>query len=347
MKTVTLAFLSVLSSACPLEALAHHSARVAYDMNRVVEFQGTITTVAWQNPHVRFGIRTLDAEGEPVDWNVESIPVTRLARVGITPELFNIGDTITVAGFPPRRPVRDFYAINLLLQDGREVLLDTPEPRWTNNTIGTGRDETPGTAGADPALGIFRVWSTDGSLLATETRFLTEGGDLAYPLTDRARAAQAVHDPLTPGNPFLGGCTPKGMPLIMQQPNPIEFIDKGDWIELRMEEYDTVREISLPERVLQERQVPTLLGHSFGHWEGNTLVVETGGISWPYFDQWGLMQSEAMQTVERFTLDAAGSKLDYELIVTDPALFTEPVTLTKSWRWIPGDQVLPFNCIEE
>ncbi len=51
-----------------------------------------------------------------------------------------------------------------------------------------------------------------------------------------------------------------------------------------------------------------------------------------------------MRAVERFTVDAAGGKLEYELTVTDPWLFTEPVTLGKSWRWLPGDWVLPFDC---
>ena len=72
--------------------------------------------------------------------------------------------------------------------------------------------------------------------------------------------------------------------------------------------------------------------------------VTTRGIDWPYFDQSGLRQSEMIETVERFTLDSAGSRLDYALTVTDPWLFAEPVTLTKSWRWVPGDEVLPFDC---
>ena len=127
---------------------------------------------------------------------------------------------------------------------GREALLDTPVPRWSDNTVGTGLDETPGTPGADPSLGLFRVWSTDGSFLRTETRFLTEGGTLDYPLTDAARAAQAAWDPLDQDNPFLT-CIPKGMPTIMQQPNPVEFIDEVDRIVLLMEEFDAMRVIHM------------------------------------------------------------------------------------------------------
>lgn len=327
------------------EAAAHHSARITYNMDRVIEVEGEITQVVWRNPHVRFTLSSLGDDGETVIWNVESIPVTRLSRVGVTPDLVGAGDTVKLAGYPARRPVRDVYAINLLLEDGREILLDTPVARWTDNTLGTGTDETPGDAGADPTLGIFRVWSTDGSFLSTETRFLTEGGVLNYPLTEAARIVQSAWDPLASDNPFLT-CTPKGMPIIMQQPNPTEFVDNKDQILLRMEEFDTVRVISMTEDASVQESPSTPLGHSAGHWEGNTLVVETKGISWGYFDQNGLEQSEAVETLEHFTLDDAGSRLDYRLTVTDPWLFTEPVVLSKSWRWVPGDQVLPFDCTE-
>ena len=326
------------------EALAHHSARITYDMEQVIEVEGEVTDVIWRNPHVRFQLRGVDEQGNETSWNVESIPVSRLSRVGVTPDVLEIGETVRIAGFPARRPVRDVYAINMLLEDGREVLLDTPVARWSDNTIGTGLDETPGTPDADPTLGIFRVWSTDGSFLSIETRFLTEGGTLEYPLTPAAQAAKDAWDPLAPDNPFLT-CTPKGMPTIMQQPNPVEFEDNGDHIAFTMEEFDTVRVIWMSEQAPEPP--PSALGYSVGQWvDDNTLAVRTTLIDWPYFDQNGHQQSEDIETLERFTLDEAGSRLDYELTVTDPWLFTEPVVLRKAWQWIPGDQVLPFECTE-
>ena len=48
--------------------------------------------------------------------------------------------------------------------------------------------------------------------------------------------------------------------------------------------------------------------------------------------------------IERFTLSEDGSRLDYSLTVTDPANFTEPVTLTKFWVWYPEMTVEPFQC---
>ncbi len=271
--------------------------------------------------------------------DVESIPATRLQRVGLPPDLFQVGDTVKVAGFPSRRYADEMYANNLLLPDGREVLLDTPVAYWTNDTIGIGLDITPGERGSDRSLGIFRVWSTDGQF------FRERGATLASLLTDAARARREEWDPFAPGNPFLA-CVPKGMPQIMGQPNPIEIVNRGDEIIIRLEEFDTVRVISMAQPSAENR-TPRLLGHSYGRWEGDTLVVETDGIDYPYFSQDGLMQSEQMHVIERFTVNEDGSRLDYEQTLSDPWLLTGTYTRSKSLVWVPGDRVLPFGCGNE
>jgi len=325
----------------PLTSFGHHAAQVTYHTDQMIEVEGEITSLLWKNPHIRFTIKAADAEGQTVLWNVESIPVTRLTRVGVSADLVDVGQRVRVAGFPSRRSTTDVYGINLLLADGREVLLDTPGARWTDDTVGTGLDLTPGTRSADTSLGIFRVWSTDGEFLGLGSM----GEDLGFSLTDEARVAQATWDPLSLDNPFRG-CSPKGMPNIMEQPNPMEFVDQGDEILIRMEEYDTVRVISMGGDLADEPILPTLLGHSVGRWDGSTLVVETDRIDWRYFNQNGLQQSDAMELVERFTPSADGARLDYELTITDAALFTETEVVTKSWVWVPGDEVLPFDCTE-
>ncbi len=325
----------------PLASVGHHAAQVTYHTDKIIEVEGQITNLLWRNPHIRFTINVADAQGQTVLWNAESIPVTRLTRVGVSADLVGIGQTVRVAGFPSKRSTTDVYAINLLLTDGREILLDTPVARWTGDTVGTGLDLTPGTRSADSSLGIFRVWSTDGVFLGLGSM----GEDLGFSLTDEARAAQAAWDPLSLDNPFRG-CSPKGMPNIMEQPNPMEFVDQGDEILIRMEEYDTVRVIQMGGDLADDPAQPTLLGHSVGRWDGSTLVVETNRIDWRYFNQNGLQQSDAMELVEHFTPSEDGARLDYELMITDAALFTETEVVTKSWVWVPGDRVLPFDCTE-
>ncbi len=334
---LTLTLVSSSTLLLPPTVSAHHAASAVFHTDQIIEVEGEITSLLWRNPHVRMTLNVTDPQSGTVEWDVESIPVARLTRVGVSADVFAVGQTVTLAGHPSRRSDTEIYAINMLLPDGREVLLDTPVARWSTNTIGTGRDETPGTRGADPSLGIFRVWSTDGSLLRSEDGFQ---------LTEDAQAALAAWDPLSPDNPFTG-CTLEGMPTIMGQPNPIEIVNEGNRILIRLEDFDTERVISMEPVDPTDDRPPVLLGHSVGHWEGETLVVETDRIDWPYFNQDGLSQSEAITLVERFTPSADGARLDYALTATDPALFVEPTVLTKSWIWVPGDRVQPYDCLED
>jgi len=323
---------AVILSVLPAAALAHHSVGVTFDMSQPVEVDGEIVEVRWQNPHMHFTMKTV-VDGVELLMGVEAIPATRLSRVGLSPEVLEIGSAVSAYGFPSRRYAGEMYATNLLLPDGREVLLDTPNPHWTNNTIGTGLDVTPGQRGSDSSLGVFRVWSTEG-------QGFTDRPDTL--VTEQARVVREQWDPFSADNPFPG-CSPKGMPTIMGQPNPMELVDRGDEILIRIEEYDTVRVISMqdpPEQLAE----PTLLGHSFGRWDEDTLLVTTTGIDWRNFGQDGLMQSEAMEVVERFRLNEDGSRLEYSQVLTDPWLFTEPFTRTRSWVWVPGDQVRPYEC---
>jgi hypothetical protein len=48
--------------------------------------------------------------------------------------------------------------------------------------------------------------------------------------------------------------------------------------------------------------------------------------------------------VERFELDPEGRRLSWTAQIEDPVNFTETVVMQIEWRWIPGHQILPFDC---
>jgi hypothetical protein len=114
---------------------------------------------------------------------------------------------------------------------------------------------------------------------------------------------------------------------------------------LRIEEYDTRRVIWIDPPAADDVSA-SILGHSVGRWDGDSLVVTTDRIDFPYFDQQGHRQSQAITLSERFTPSPDGARLDYELTINDPALFAAPVTRKRTWLWVPGAQVLPFECAE-
>jgi hypothetical protein len=135
------------------------------------------------------------------------------------------------------------------------------------------------------------------------------------------------------------------MPTIMEAPYPIEFVrqDNGD-ILLELEEYDLRRPIYMNAGAARELPAPSPLGFSTGRFDGASLVVTTRRISWPFFSQLGIRQSPAVEIVERFTPSDDGSRLDYEMTVTDPATFTQPVVLRQYWLWLPTVTLLPYEC---
>ena len=106
-----------------------------------------------------------------------------------------------------------------------------------------------------------------------------------------------------------------------------------------------MRRIALAPDSSFHAQPDNLLGRSVGHWEDEVLVVETTGIDYPHFDKTGIPQSKAVKTLEYFSVNADGSQLDYRVVITDPVNFTEPVVMTKTWAWRPGEVIRPYNCI--
>ncbi|MFL2554895.1 MAG: DUF6152 family protein [Candidatus Rariloculaceae bacterium] len=309
---------------------AHHSSAPYYDSSRVIEVEGTITEVFWQNPHVLFTLQ--DDESE--EWNIETTSVSVLSRWGLAEDVVQVGNRVRLAGSAGRLSEHAMWVTNILLPSGEEVLLSA-RPRWSEKTLGEDlRSEVTG----DTELGIFRVWTS---------AHWNDGGRLwnrNYPLTESARAIRAAWDPIK--DDVTADCAPKGMVSIMEAPYPIEFINQGDEILLRAEEYDLVRTISMPTEAVIEARPASLLGRSVGRWEGDTLVVDTSGISYPHFDKTGIPQTEAAIYEERFSVSADGSQLNYVAIVTDPATFTEPTELTKTWVWRPGEELRPYNCTQ-
>jgi hypothetical protein len=133
------------------------------------------------------------------------------------------------------------------------------------------------------------------------------------------------------------------MPDIVNQPFPIEFLDREDTILLRIEEYDTVRAIHMGDGASAQAQPETALGYSTGRWEGQTLVVDTSRINGAqYINNRGVPLGTGAWLVERFTPSADGDRLHYSLTITAPDSLTAPVEQKRSW--VPGDRVMPFDC---
>ncbi len=318
---------------------AHHSF-AEYDKTQTVEVSGTLVQFEWQNPHVHFRVRSLK-DGRVTTWDIEGNSLSFLRRTNAAPQLLKVGDRVTIAGWPSKAsPVR-LFAQNLLTGDGHELVLDPhTKARWQAGAIGLATTWKGGGSDSEPSRGIFRVWSSkvDDPEATPYSLWRTQ-----YPLTENAKKAVAKWDPVH--DTVARGCAPKGMPTIMEQPYPMEFVKQGSKILQRLEEYDTVRTINMYGSAQATRAKKTLLGRSTGRWDGASLVVTTTGISWPFIDPNGVPQSRSSTLVERFTPAPDGTRLQYTLTITDPETFTTPVVLKRAWVSRPGERVNKYNCV--
>lgn len=331
------------ASLAAIPSLSHHSAVGRYDPTSILEVEGEITDVRWRSPHVMVTLQATNDAGERAVWEIEGAAPSNLARTGITADSFQAGDRVRIAGWPPVSDRKEMFMQNALLPGGEELLMwVSARPRWSDEQRGDFAHwrRTEGDP-SRPELGLFRVWS---SSLALPMLFDLGSRNVdGYPLTEAAlEAVRAYANAET--NLATQGCIPKGMPLIMEQPYPMEFVRDGDDVVLRIEEYDVVRTIHMGEEAAPPDTPRSPFGYSVGRWEGEALVVTTTRLDWPWFNQQGIPQSEEAVLVERFMPSADGSLLDYELTATDPATFTEPVTRGKQWLYLPDQQVRPYEC---
>ena len=90
------------------------------------------------------------------------------------------------------------------------------------------------------------------------------------------------------------------------------------------------------------------MGHSVGHWEGDTLVVDvTAQNDETWFDRAGNFHSDALHVVERYTPLGADA-LTYEATIEDPKVFSRPwkITMPLYRRLEKNAQLLEFKCVE-
>ena len=115
----------------PLITNAHHSFGPNFDLGKTVEIEGEVVEISWQNPHIRL---VITADGET--WEIEGQSSNQLARIGVSKDQISIGDVVKVAGPPSKSRQNSLHWGNLLLTDGREVVMrPATAALWSKNVI--------------------------------------------------------------------------------------------------------------------------------------------------------------------------------------------------------------------
>jgi hypothetical protein len=141
-------------------------------------------------------------------------------------------------------------------------------------------------------------------------------------------------------------CYLPGIPRAMYMPYPFEIVQSTNKIQMAFAFSVSARTIHLDK--VEGPPDDTWMGHSGGHWEGDTLVVDVTGFNdRGWFDRAGNFHSEALHLVERFT-PMTPDAINYEVTIEDPKVFTRPwkIAMPLYRRLEPNMQLLEYRCIE-
>jgi hypothetical protein len=174
------------------------------------------------------------------------------------------------------------------------------------------------------------------------------------PYTEEARRKIAEYNALVEGTGSTPGgfCVGTGMPgsMLGSGGYPMEIIQRPEQITIIYEAHNEIRRIYTDGREVDPADlIPTRNGYSTGRWEGDTLIVETISLM-EAVDQRS-PHSEDAHIVERYRFTGKSEDgrqlLTAELTVTDPAFYTKPVTVTKTWvKAEEGTEMLSYECTE-
>ena len=160
-------------------------------------------------------------------------------------------------------------------------------------------------------------------------------GDNFPPLTPWGKAKYDANKPgygpraAPGGNDPILKCDPTGFPRILFQIWPFEIIQIPGRILMFFEGQHTIRPIWMDGRKLPNDPDPTWYGYSVGHWEGDTLVVETVGFNEKtWLGAQGQPHSDEMKTIERYRR-VDRNTIQFNLTIDDPK------TYSKTWEAEP------------
>jgi len=141
-------------------------------------------------------------------------------------------------------------------------------------------------------------------------------------------------------------CFPHGMPRLMESPYPIEIVQTPGRITFLHEVAHNVRRIWLNRDHPKDPPL-TFLGDSVGHWEGDTLVVDTVGLNdRSFIDDEGSSHSTQEHVIERYHKIDNGANIELTITVEDPVTLEHPYSYRRILRWRPDVRPQEYVCEE-
>ena len=144
---------------------------------------------------------------------------------------------------------------------------------------------------------------------------------------------------------YTGSCLPFGMTRSVNTPEPMQIIQTGKYFAFLFEQNSWFTVVPIDGRP-HGNGIPTWFGDSVGHWEGDTLVIDTVNFNGrTRLDTIGHPHSEQLHLVQRFTRPDLGH-IHYEITVDDPKTFSKSWTNARTFTLRPDWEMMEYSCEE-
>lgn len=303
-------------------AYGHHS-DAGYDRDSVVVLEAEVVRYVFRNPHVTVFVEAQDANGQTIEWEIETGSTPIMQRSGWTRDLLSPGDAVIVRAHPERAGRLRAILNTLETEDGR---------LWSQI-----ERDVEATASATSLEGIWKGIST--TSLGRQARQAA--------LTPAGQASRDSYNEITddPNNQ----CIANPPPFHVSSSNYLTGIEiLEDRVMLRNEFFDVERTVWTDGREHPQNIAPTVQGHSIGRWEGDALVVDTVGLAAHRTGNGaGVQSSTARHVVERYFLSDDGGRAIVEVLVEDPEYLAEPFTGRTEVTYVPHLRLYRYDCSTE
>jgi hypothetical protein len=167
--------------------------------------------------------------------------------------------------------------------------------------------------------------------------------DVAPVFTPAAAAQQAAYQSRKIEDTDAANCLPPGMPRIMSWPYPVQVLVTPGEVTLVLEGDMQVRHIHTDGRGHSEDPDLTFNGDSIGHWEGDTLVVDTVGLAPQAAIAQGVTHTKNEHIVERFRLSEP-NVLEVKTRIEDPGVLAKPWEFSARYARHPDWSIAEYIC---
>ncbi len=354
---------------CVAPAYSHHS-NSFYQVDQIITLEGTVKEWRWMNPHSWLYMVVTDASGKQQEWAVEARAPGVLGRAGWDRDILRPGEKVTVHASPAKNGEPIGIIARVTKADGT-VLSNSPDfDRKVAAEAALPAAPKAAPTGATPNFaGVYYPAQEGGGARPPPRR---PGEPLppptrSAPTSDGSQGRGPNAPKLTPeylakwnviAQSRIGGsyeydnianCLPPGMPAMMGMAYGMEIMQDAQKITFFSEHQDALRRVYLDGRKPSEHVLndPTYAGYSTGHWEGDTLVVDTVALSTKSFIDSSSPHSEKMTVHERIRF-VEPDVLEDQITVNDPEALTEPWHTTRRYRkaTYPNDELREFACAE-